>query len=705
MERHQYLPTPKSLLLEPEIPLIHRDLSWLHFNERVLAEARQTTNPLLERAKFLSITASNLDEFFMIRFPSIQRDRSHFDTFCEGVSRFLARQSEAFDLLTSDLLQAGARILRADGRLPEVELDLFRHQIEPHLIPIAEGPDGLDTVGNLELIFVTNDGSRFRLPRSVPTLVVGPGGALYFTDDLLNRFGTGVIRLTRDADVAVEVEGEDPEAVPGIVRRSIRRRDHGQVTRIQFSGRFSQEALELFRKHYRLKREQIFLSTTPLGLHGLGAAIRAHGAPKFLQAHAPIVRVGPVHSPSHLWKAIQQRDILLHHPYDTFETYLRWLESAVGDPDVVAIDHTLYRTDSALSPLRDLLCKAASTKRVRVVIEPRARFDELNNVRLAEELKRAGCEVTLGLSHLKVHAKIALITRRENGLLRHYTHLSTGNYHSATAQAYTDLALLTAHPELGADAKHFFDRVSSGKVPGTFKHLVSAPRGLFYKISEQIAREIQAARGGAPARIFAKVNALIDPGVISALYQASQAGVRVDLLVRGACSLIPGVKGLSENIRVLSLVDRYLEHSRIYYFQSTRTLYLSSADWMPRNFFSRLEIAFPILCSENFSYLENVVIPTYLGDTQKAKELTPQGAWKKRAGRGKRAQDRFGELAISRQDLSTPHPSKLLADLIDPKLGEPGRSPRSQDELDPAPATHATHELRQGLPVGSERLH
>jgi polyphosphate kinase len=294
------------------------------------------------------------------------------------------------------------------------------------------------------------------------------------------------------------------------------------------------------------------------------------------------------------------------------------------------IEQTVYRMD-AVSPVIKALKKAASKKIVRVIIELRARFDELNNLRLADELRSAGVEVAFGFGRLKLHAKVALITRKVDGQTRLYTHLSTGNYNAATSRQYTDLAILTANQEMGRDARHFFDKVWNAEVPNSFKQLVSAPSRLHRKLIQLIEAETEAARKGQKGRIVAKVNALVDKAVIEKLYQASTAGVQVDLIVRGACSLVPGVQGLSENIRVISVVDRFLEHSRLYYFQSSQVMYLSSADWMPRNFFSRLELAFPILDPLIYRYIVEILIPTYLSDTAKAKELTPIGTWKKRA--------------------------------------------------------------------------
>jgi polyphosphate kinase len=348
--------------------------------------------------------------------------------------------------------------------------------------------------------------------------------------------------------------------------------------------------------------------------------------------YSPLVPVvpRPLRRPEAIFEKLKKQDFLLHHPYDSFDGYVAWIKAACIDPQVEQIEQTIYRMDT-LSPMIGFLKSAAAHKKIRVIIELRARFDELNNLILAEELRKAGVEVAFGFGKLKLHAKITLVTRREPEGLKLYTHLSTGNYNALTARQYTDLAILTANEQIGADARHFFDRVWEGEVPTSFQQLVSAPAKLHRRLLSLIQSETESAQKGKRARIVAKVNALVDSAVVEQLYKASQAGVQVDLIVRGACSLIPGVKGLSENIRVISVVDRFLEHSRIYYFESSKVLYLSSADWMPRNFFSRLEIAFPVLDPHVYSYIENVVIPAYLSDTAKARELTPQGTWRQRS--------------------------------------------------------------------------
>ncbi len=682
MQQVRFLPTLPSLLAAPETPLIHRDLSWMQFNERVLAEARQGTNPLLERAKFLAISASNLDEFFMIRLASLTRSiaaqvrrdaeatqHRHLSriraSLLETISKFGAKQGEALDMLSGELETLGIQIIRqARPGEPAHESGavVFRELVLPHLSP----PEGFSmakfaALENFQLGVIFPSSIFFKVPRSTPS-VFFRDSRLYFLDDLLmTHLGPAlglegepaIVRLTRDGDFSLDLDEEDPETIPDVVRSSLSTRDRGRVVRIQYLGSLSEQILQRSLGHFRLAPSQIFLAPGTLCLHGLWTLFNQ--APEELVEkhslkHKPIQPFIPgfLREKQGVFEELQKHDFLLHHPYDGFECFIAWIQASCDDPLVAAIDLTVYRMD-AVSPVLAALKKASSTKKIRVAIELRARFDELNNLRLAEELRSAGVEVAFGFGKLKLHAKVALVTRNEPDGVRYYTHLSTGNYNSATARQYTDLAILTASQEIGQDAKLFFDGVSTGQIPTSFKLLVSAPTQLHRRLLSHIKAETQAAKEGKPARIVAKVNALVDDAVIENLYHASMAGVRVDLIVRGACSLVPGVKGLSENIRVISVVDRFLEHSRLYYFENGRALYLSSADWMPRNFFSRLEIAFPVVHPLLYRYLTEVLIPTYLQDTTKARELTPQGTWKKVSVRSQknavRSQFIFAELA------------------------------------------------------------
>lgn len=662
----RFLPTLPHLLSSPGRPFIHRDLGGLQFNERVLAEARSHSNPLLERLKFLAITASNLDEFFMIRYASLdrsirlQRDRRaarHLletrNTLLDMVTGLAAKQAETLDLLASALEPKGLHLVRRPGVDSEnfnIGQDIFSKEILPHLPPPEPfRPSRLSSLENLKCALVFPSGLWITVSRHLAPIHIQFIGnipcRIFFLDDLLlSHAGTAfrlpgapaLFRLTRDGDIPVELSEEDPSLVPDIIRSGVGSRDRGRPVRLQYGGETPRDLLDQCLSALRLSPRQVHPAPGSLYLSGLWSALgrlpdQITSAPGLALAPIRPFLMASLGKPSLIFDELLKRDILLHHPYESFEGYVNFIRAAAKDPAVTSIQQTVYRMD-ALSPVIEELKSAAKTKkRVRVIIELRARFDEMNNLRLAEDLRKSGVEVAFGFGQLKVHAKVALVTRQEKDGERLYTHLSTGNYNAATARAYEDLAILTARPTFGEDARLFFDAVCRGQVPTGFKTIVPAPARLHRLLLQLIEAETAAAQAGRPASLFAKVNALVDEGIIESLYRASQAGVRVNLMVRGACSLIPGVKGLSDNIRVLSIVDRFLEHSRIFYFGDSNRMYLSSADWMPRNFFSRLEVAFPILDDRLQHFIRDVVIPIYLSDTVKARELTPQGTWRKRA--------------------------------------------------------------------------
>lgn len=692
MFKIRLLPTLPSLLSAPQRPLIHRDLSWLQFNERVLDEARASSgNPILERVKYLAITASNLDEFFMIRLASLGKTiRRHlryrpvnFSTnrrlegirsaILENVAKFGARQAEVLDLLTTELAAANIYVVKRSGD-SELTKELGKRVFERDILSKLSPPENFDVkkltaLENLQIGIVFPGGLWFRIPRSLPQVlrvedVSSEAVYFFFLDDLLttylgSTFGLpgkpGLLRLTRDADFTADLEEEDPASIPDIVRSGLGSRERGVPVRLQYGGDLAPGLLPLAQSALRLIPGQVLPGPYTFNLQGLWTVVKE--TPENLASRDglsyPALRARLPRSlaPGNgtIFDKLKQRDLLLHHPFDSFDAFVAFIDAAAKDPSVQMIEQTVYRVD-ALSPLINILKEAAKRKRVRVIIELRARFDEYNNLRMADELRKAGAEVAYGFGKLKLHAKIALVTRREAGGIRMYTHLSTGNYNATTAKMYTDLAILTANQEIGADAKLFFEAASKGEVPQGFKHLVSAPMRLHRRLLTHIQAETQAARAGEKTRIVAKVNALVDEAVVDALYAASQAGVQVDLIVRGACSLIPGVKGLSENIRVISVVDRFLEHSRIYFFESQKAMYLSSADWMPRNFFSRLEIAFPVLDPKIYKFIAEILIPTYFADNLKARELTHQGIWKKRVSKAGAASVRsqfvFEKLAV-----------------------------------------------------------
>ncbi len=634
-------------------PLIHRDLSWIQFNSRVLNEASSKTNPLLERAKFLGISASNLDEFFSIRFSSLNRTiltlfrKGHKpkakrlmhirDLIEKEVNVFKTRKSEIFEALRTELKSHGICIVGRKGEDPahlELGKQIFQSQILPHL---KECPDfrskDISQLGNFQMVALSLTGKGWIIPRELPPLYYS-NTVVFFLDHLLNQHLGQVIRITRDGDFTFNWEEEDSESIPDMVKTGIKNRDKGRIVRIQYTQGLPKRMLSELSTILKLRPSQIFEAPETLCLHGLSSLtsplpedFKTNPALCYPPVKTTIPRVFKNYPK--IIETLKVRDLLLHHPYDSFDAFCLWVREACNDPMVTMIELTVYRMD-AISEVIGSLKKAAQSKKIKVMIELRARFDELNNIRLAEELGSAGCEVKFGFGRLKLHAKIALVTRKEESGVKLYTHLSTGNYNAVTARQYTDLSILTAHPEIGTDARTFFDGVFCKQIPTHFKHLISAPTGLQRRILQLIDLETKAALQKKKARIVAKVNSLVDESVVQRLYKASQAGVSIDLIVRGACSLVPGIKGLSETIRVVSIVDRFLEHSRIYFFENSRTLYLSSADWMPRNFFSRLELAFPILDPKIFEFIEKTLIPAYLSDNMKSNELLSNQNWKPR---------------------------------------------------------------------------
>ena len=683
----QTIASLSDLLIDRDAPYIERDLSWLQFNERVLAEALDRDNPLLERLKFLGITSSNLDEFFMIRFAALSREVTHLSknmidnaaklkrlsavrsNVLTNVLSFHEKQARTLHQLTKDLHRSNVslwRDLNVNPKLQRIARDVFEQHVANELhVPRHFGATAVRRLMNLQLGLLFRSGMFVAVPKAVPTilwkLLPNRTIAVFFLDDLLKEFAGSVLgesepplvlRVTRDCDVVLELEDEDPESIPNAVRRSVSAREVRRAVRLQVTegdSGISEQILDTF----RLPVEQLFRPAVPLSLAGVVQFVlemrtilprRTRLLYPVFSGFVPI----PFHNPERVLPAVKRQDFIFHQPYDSFDSYVHFIAAAVADPKVKAIYQTVYRTD-ALSPVVEMLRQAARSKQIVVVIEPRARFDEINNIRLAEELRHSGATVYFATGQLKVHAKVTLVVREADGQREMYTHLSTGNYNAKTARQYTDFAIATSHQDIGEDALRFFEAVIAEKTPEGMKQLVLAPTGLHRRILALIKAETHAAERGLPARIFAKVNALVDARVIEMLYRASQAGVQVDLVVRGACSLIPGIAGVSDKIRVLSIVDRYLEHSRMYYFQNERAIYLSSADWMPRNFFSRMEIAFPVLDPRLFAYLTEVVIPTYLKDGAKARILNRQGIWQTRTGRIRaervRSQFVFEELA------------------------------------------------------------
>lgn len=662
---------PSSSTSSTTVPLIDRDISWLQFNLRVLEEAEDNTNPLLERVKFLAISASNLNEFYMVRVSALensiaQNQRKNDEVelarlvglreeIYSSVNRFSKRRQKVFKELQELLEGIGILLITDKTVLQSLEIakSLYESELLP-LLPKAEDfkSESLNELSNLEVAVFYTETSWVRLPRAMPAIISKESSLngksviyFFFLDHLLQAFlepadskEISFLRITRSADDTIDLPTNDPECIPDTVLHTINKRDRGRPVRLELSGNTQPSQADLLKTSLKLEEQQVFFRKTSFFLQNLWL-ILSKTPESFLQDQniriKPLIGWVPRSFRQHgkIFERLDIRDLLLHHPYDSFDSYVSFIKAAAKDPQVIKIEQTFYRTD-ADSLVVSHLKEAAKSKEVHVYIEPRARFDELNNLRLAEAFKKSGVKVSFATGKLKLHAKIALVTRKIGDHIKYYTHLSTGNYNAITSSQYTDLAIITSNQEIGLDARQFFDSIYSHENPKAFRKLVIAPQFLARRLLAHIKEEIEAAKAGKPARIFIKVNALVDQKIIESLYLASQAGVKVDLVVRGACALIPELSGISENIKVLSIVDRFLEHSRIYYFGSGKKLYLSSADCMPRNFFSRLEIAFPILDQRIFHFLESILIPAYLTDHAKARRLTSTGAWRRRRGHG-----------------------------------------------------------------------
>jgi polyphosphate kinase len=633
------------LQLEDSALFLNRELSWLAFNNRVLDQARDSSWPLLERVKFLAIHGSNLDEFFMIRVSGLQEqlDAGITERLPDGLST--AEQLARIRAVALEQLHAAARLYREElwPALEQAGIRIrsweslteeqkraaavyFRRAVFPVLTPLALDPGHpFPFLSNLSLslaVHATDPNSadpRFafvKIPETLPRFVQIPGvqsgndsGAGDAPIDLLaleeltqNHLrdlfpgvtieGSYPFRVTRDMDI--EILEEEASDLLSAVDREVRRRRFGAAVRLEVAPGVPDEVCAMLVDKLEIE-DDVYEVAGPLGLSGLmqiaslprpqqrDAAFSARVPASWLEAADPFT-------------AIRQTDILLHHPYDAFTPVLELLSQAADDPNVLAIKMILYRTSSQAEVIKILIRAAENSKQVAVSIELKARFDEENNIGWARALERAGVHVFYGTAGIKTHAKALLIVRREAGELRRYVHLSTGNYNATTAKVYTDIALMTCDPNIGEDASELFNALSGFSNRSEYRRIIVAPTQLRSHVIERIERQTRLALDGKPARIFAKLNSIVDKQVIQALYRASQAGVQIELLVRGICCLRPGVPGVSENIHVHSLVGRFLEHARVICFgpAGEEELYLSSADWMPRNFDRRVELMFPI---------------------------------------------------------------------------------------------------------------
>lgn len=632
-------------------PFIDRDVSWLSFNDHVLNEAMREDTPLLERLKFLSIASGNLDEFFMIRMSSVvrrikknpfdQEKKENFQTILKHLHSFLSRQEKVFSELVQALFGKGLVFLNPKDVLESENAKKWFVEVVLPSLKIETQKNVLKEVLNLQTFAVMGE-KIVLIPKEVPEVFVQKKEntvEVFFLQHLLEVFlpvflqvpgEVHLVRLTRDGDV--KVEWGEMTAIPDQVRTELKMRDKGPALRLQTHKKLKASVKYQLLKVFNLQPEQVFVSPH-LHLHFLKNVFSQ--IKDKCQADLVYPKFNPYkgetfYKNKNVFDRLDAQDFMMHHPYDSFNSYNEWVRAATKDENVVSIEQTIYRVDALSSFIEDLKL-AAKTKKVRVFIELRARFDEMNNLKLSEELRNAGVEVYFGFGKLKLHAKVALVKRKVGGKIKYYTHLSTGNYNQATSRQYVDMGMLTSNENIGKDAEHFFETLVKKEIPKSFSTLIMAPTALHTTLQKYIDGEVKAALKGERAHIIAKVNALVDEKIAKKLYEASQKGVQVDLIVRGACCIRPQVKDLSENIRVISLVDRFLEHSRIYYFKSSKKVFLSSADWMPRNFFSRLEIAFPVLDEKLYDFIEHTVLPSYLFDTERSKELSGNGKWAQRS--------------------------------------------------------------------------
>jgi polyphosphate kinase len=664
----------------PENRFLNRDETWLQFNHRVLEEADDPINPLLERVKFLAITASNLDEFLEIRvagiLQQIEEDLGLPDTVDEGgltlhqrldrlraqLQTFTREQTASWSKRLAPAL-ASARIrLVSWKQISVADRDFatrfFNEQVDPLLTPVTIDPSHpfprvLNKAICLALLLRLKRRSRVKgptvlgvvtIPRSLPTLLALPqrDGRRDFLllDELIEAhaiqmfrgyqvLGLAAFRVTRNSNLYLEEE--ESRSVLESVREELHNRRKGDVVRLEIAADAAEEIVDRLRTNFELDPWQVFPTEAPVNLSRLMDLYGALKLPdlKFPEFHGRRLRLSK--NSSDIFDEIRKRDLLFHHPFDSYSAVEGFIEAATTDPNVLSIKQTLYRT-SADSPIFRALKEAGQTKDVTVVVELMARFDEASNIRWARELEDSGVQVYHGVYGSKTHCKLALLVRRDpDGQTRSYAHLGTGNYNPTTARFYTDISLLTCHPELTTAVQRVFRYLTADWEADAeaYRPLLVSPISLAADLLALIAREAEHARAGRPARIIAKMNALLDFKIIDALYAASQAGVEIDLIIRGMCALRPGLRGLSERIRVRSIVGRFLEHSRIFWFANSNSpeVFAGSADWMPRNLYERCEVVFPVAEPALPARLRNEILEAYLRDDVKGRLMQPDGSY------------------------------------------------------------------------------
>ena len=696
----------------------NRELSWIQFNYRVLEEARDKSNPLFERLKFLSITASNLDEFFMVRVASLKdmvdagydkpdiagmTPKEQLTAISEELHTFTQAQYSTYSRSLLPLLEKeGISVITSHEKLTEKEAEYvdnyFRESVFPVLTPMAvDSSRPFPLVRNRSLNIAalicgkTDENGKIKhiaaagsdkakdeaeyefatvqMPSGIPRFVRIPGEEglrLILLEEVIRRnisslflnydvICTAPYRIERNADL--DIDEEDAEDLLKEIQKQLHRRAWGDVIKLEVAEGVDKRLLKYLMHELKVTAEDVYRIPGPLDLTYLMKAYGMDGfeqykAPKHIPASCPAI--DPEQS---IFDNIRRKDIFLHHPYVTFDPVVEFVRQASVDPQVLAIKQTLYRV-SGHSPIVAALARAAENgKQVTVLVELKARFDEENNINWARMLEKAGCHVLYGLRGLKTHSKITLVVRDEEDGIRRYVHLGTGNYNDATAKLYTDCGIMTCSPSIGEDATAVFNMLSGYSEPETWKRLAVAPLWLRDRFLSWIRREADFARSGQEARIIAKMNSVCDKEIIAALYEASAAGVQIDLIVRGICCVRTGIPGISENIRVRSIVGPFLEHSRIFWFANggNEEIYMGSADWMPRNLDRRVEITFPVLDPDAKEAVKHI-LEVELADTERARVMSMDGTavYERVDRRGKvklDSQIRFCEEARAAEDL------------------------------------------------------